>query len=67
MQAFARGLRKGTNSLIKGVVSGTLNSMAGVGDTLNRNVAMLGFDRCAASEATCSTHLGALLALESLS
>lgn len=44
-QDFARGLHKGTSSLVKGVVSGALNSVAGVGDTINRNVAMLGFDR----------------------
>jgi hypothetical protein len=45
-QEFARGLKKGTTSLVKGVVSGALNSVAGVGDSLNRQVALLSADRC---------------------
>ena len=41
---FLSGVAKGTSSLGTGVVHGTLNSVAGVGNTLNRNLAMLSLD-----------------------
>jgi hypothetical protein len=44
-QEFVIGMKKGTSSLVRNVVSGTLKSAAGLGDTVNSAVASLAFDR----------------------